>query len=51
MSDVIECRYSGCDETAEMAADCDTGQTKHYCSDHAGGRLAGHARVEEWRGL
>lgn len=50
-SDDSECRRVDCDETPEMAAECDTGQTKYYCGEHAGGRQAGHARVEEWREL
>lgn len=50
-SDDSECRHSGCEETPDMAAECDTGQTKYYCEEHAGGRRAGHAYVEEWREL
>lgn len=56
MTDVVEsdvgtageCLHARCDDDAEMAAVCDTGQVKHYCDDHAGGREAGHATVEEW---
>jgi len=50
-SDDSECRHVDCSETPDMAAECDTGQTKYYCEEHAGGRRAGHALVEEWRGL
>lgn len=48
-SDDSECRNANCSESPDMAAECDTGQTKYYCEDHAGGRRAGNARVENWR--
>lgn len=47
-SDAPECRHARCDAGATKKAVCDTGQEKHYCDDHAGGRKAGHATVEEW---
>lgn len=47
-SDDSECRHVDCEEEPKMAAKCDTGQTKYYCGDHAGGTHAGHAYVEEW---
>lgn len=46
-----ECSHVRCDEVAEVAAVCDTGQVIHYCPEHGGGRSAGHALVEEWREL
>lgn len=48
-TDDSQCRRSGCESTPDMAADCDTGQTKYYCNEHAGGPRAGNARVDEWR--
>jgi hypothetical protein len=50
-SDDSECRHVDCSETPDMAAECDTGQTKYYCEEHGGSRRAGHALVEEWREL
>lgn len=43
-----ECLHARCDDGADMAAVCDTGQIKHYCDNHAGGRKAGSSTVEEW---
>jgi hypothetical protein len=43
-----ECLHARCDARADVAAVCDTGQTKHYCDEHGHGRRAGHSRVEEW---
>lgn len=42
------CLHVDCGDDADVAAACDTGQIKHYCDEHGGGRRAGHARVEEW---
>jgi len=46
-----ECLHADCGDDAKLAAICDTGQIKHYCVEHGGGRRAGHARVEKWRAL
>lgn len=43
-----ECLHVDCDDDADVAAKCDTGQIKHYCDDHGQGRRAGHSYVEEW---
>lgn len=48
VGDPGECLNAGCEAGADLAAVCDTGQVKHYCGEHGGGRRAGHAWVEEW---
>lgn len=45
------CRHADCDADATQKAVCEQGQEKHYCDEHAGGRRAGHALVEEWVSL
>lgn len=45
------CQNASCEKNATKVAHCDTGQTKHYCDDHAGGRKAGIATVNEWEGI
>lgn len=45
------CSVADCDEDAQIAAVCDTGQVKHYCCGCGGGKRAGTARVEKWRAL
>jgi len=42
------CLNVNCNANAMMVAHCGTGQEMAYCDEHAGGRRAGHARVEEW---
>lgn len=51
VGEMRECLNAGCDDSAAVAAVCDTGQVKHYCNKHGYGRRAGHALVEEWQGL
>lgn len=40
-----KCLHENCDDHANVAVKCDTGQIKHYCNDHHDGRRAGHALI------
>lgn len=46
-----KCLHVDCDKGADVAVKCDTGQIKHYCDEHHGGRRAGHALIVEEKRL
>lgn len=46
-----KCLHARCDDDADVAVKCDTGQIKHYCDKHNDGRRAGHALIVEEKRL
>lgn len=46
-----KCLHVNCDEFADVAVKCDTGQIKHYCDDHHDGRRAGNALIVDEKRL